>query len=416
LCKLTTQGSETKIRFVTKSRKNKNKFSRLLPLIIIGVVVVVFAVLWFVTRPSGRLEVMFNKELDFNVRSAAIDSDGKYCFFGGSNSTFLITDDQGTEIAKFQTGKEILELITISSKRLVVARCNPLVECYTYNGKLSWSFQIQEYYPDVVQVLARSRVGVYMRSLRGEKPIVAIIDSETGKPVYQQKLDIEARDIMPAFTQDGEKIVFEIQPGVVGMVKLAPDLPIVWQTHLNTKNGRFSTLDVKVSNSNLVVCSFTRDGERLNEKDNVANLFVIDGNRELPKKSGEVPEMPLLWTAEVQGSITYMLLDPTSDNIMVQAGQVYLYNRTGKVLAHETDESYYAISYIGSQRYVTSFFLDDNQGRTVQFSAHGIGREGVLWRYTINQSYILPVFTPDCETMLVMTREQKRVELLRLVQ
>jgi hypothetical protein len=254
-----------------------------------------------------------------------------------------------------------------------------------------------------------------MRSLRGEKPIVAIIDADTGKPVLQQKLDIEARDIMPAFTQDGSRMVFEVQPGVVGMVKLEANLPIIWQTHLNTKNGRFSSLDVKVSNTNLVVCSFTRDGERLSESDQISNLFVIDGNRELPK-TDDIPEMPLLWTAEVQGQISYMLIDPTSDNIMVQAKQVYIYNRVGKVLARETDESYYAISFIGAQRYVTSFFLDDNEGKTVQFSAHGIGRDGVLWRHTINQSYILPVFTPDCETMLVMTREQKRVELLRLVQ
>ncbi|NTU61395.1 MAG: hypothetical protein HGA95_03610, partial [Caldiserica bacterium] len=116
------------------------------------------------------------------------------------------------------------------------------------------------------------------------------------------------------------------------------------------------------------------------------------------------------------GEITYVLADPGSDNIMIQAQQVYLYNRIGKVLARQSDESFYAIPYLGNHRYVSSFFLDDRDGKTIQFAAHGIDREGLLWRYTISQEFVLPVFTPDCETMLLMTREQKRVTLLRLAQ
>lgn len=412
---MTLIASGNKIRFVTNNKKIKNKNQKIIAAIVSFVVVAVFVVLWLVTRPSGRLEVVFSKDLDFNVRSSAIDAEGKFCFFGGSNSTMMVMDNKGTEIAKFKTGNEILELQAVSPKRLVLARCNPVVQCYTYDGKLNWEMRIAEYYPDVMQLISRSRVGIYMRSMRGEKPIVLICDLDSGKILLQQKLEIDALDIMPAFTMDGEKLVFEIQPGVVGMVKIAKDLPIIWQTHLNTKNGRFSNLDVKVTNSNLVVCYFTRDGERTSENDSISNVFVIDGNRELQKTEG-VPEMPLLWTAEIRGEITYVLADPGSDNIMIQAQQVYLYNRIGKVLARQTDESFYAIPYLGNHRYVSSFFLDDRDGKTMQFAAHGIDREGLLWRYTVNQEFVLPIFTPDCETMLLMTREQKRVTLLRLAQ
>lgn len=400
---------------MTSNKKNKNRNQKIVAIIVSAAVITVFVVLWFITRPSGRLEVVFSKDLDFNVRSSAIDANGKYCFFGGSNSTMMVMDEKGAEIAKFKTGNEILELQAVSQKRMVLARCNPVVQCYTYDGKLNWEMRIPEYYPDVMQQISRSRVGVYMRSMRGEKPIVLICDLDSGKILLQQKLEIEAIDIMPAFTMDGEKLVFEIQPGVVGMVKIAKDLPIVWQTHLNTKNGRFSSLDVKVTNSNLVVCYFTRDGERSSESDSVSNVFVIDGNKELQKTEG-VPEMPLLWTAEVYGEVAYVLADAGSDNIMIQAQQVYLYNRIGKVLARQTDESFYAIPYLGEHRYVSSFFLDDYDGKTIQFAAHGIDREGLLWRYTISQEYVLPIFTPDCETMLLMSREQKRVTLLRLAQ
>lgn len=400
---------------MTSNKKNKNRSQKIVATVVSVAVIAVFVVLWFVTRPSGRLEVVFSKDLDFNVRSSAIDANGKYCFFGGSNSTMMVMDEKGAEIAKFKTGNEILELQTVSQKRMVLARCNPVVQCYTYDGKLNWEMRIPEYYPDVMQQISRSRVGVYMRSMRGEKPIVLICDLDSGKILLQQKLEIEAMDIMPAFTMDGEKLVFEIQPGVVGMVKIAKDLPIVWQTHLNTKNGRFSSLDVKVTNSNLVVCYFIRDGERSSESDSVSNVFVIDGNKELQKTEG-VPEMPLLWTAEVHGEIAYVLADAGSDNIMIQAQQVYLYNRIGKVLARQSDESFYAIPYLGEHRYVSSFFLDDYDGKTIQFAAHGIDREGLLWRYTISQDYVLPIFTPDCETMLLMSREQKRVTLLRLSQ
>ncbi len=400
---------------MTSNKKNKNRNQKIVAIIVSAAVITVFVVLWFITRPSGRLEVVFSKDLDFNVRSSAIDANGKYCFFGGSNSTMMVMDEKGAEIAKFKTGNEILELQAVSQKRMVLARCNPVVQCYTYDGKLNWEMRIPEYYPDVMQQISRSRVGVYMRSMRGEKPIVLICDLDSGKILLQQKLEIEAMDIMPAFTMDGEKLVFEIQPGVVGMVKIAKDLPIVWQTHLNTKNGRFSSLDVKVTNSNLVVCYFTRDGERSSESDSVSNVFVIDGNKELQKTEG-VPEMPLLWTAEVYGEVAYVLADAGSDNIMIQAQQVYLYNRIGKVLARQTDESFYAIPYLGEHRYVSSFFLDDYDGKTIQFAAHGIDREGLLWRYTISQEYVLPIFTPDCETMLLMSREQKRVTLLRLAQ
>lgn len=400
---------------MTSNKKNKNRSQKIVATVVSVAVIAVFVVLWFVTRPSGRLEVVFSKDLDFNVRSSAIDANGKYCFFGGSNSTMMVMDEKGAEIAKFKTGNEILELQTVPQKRMVLARCNPVVQCYTYDGKLNWEMRIPEYYPDVMQQISRSRVGVYMRSMRGEKPIVLICDLDSGKILLQQKLEIEAMDIMPAFTMDGEKLVFEIQPGVVGMVKIAKDLPIVWQTHLNTKNGRFSSLDVKVTNSNLVVCYFIRDGERSSESDSVSNVFVIDGNKELQKTEG-VPEMPLLWTAEVYGEVAYVLADAGSDNIMIQAQQVYLYNRIGKVLARQTDESFYAIPYLGEHRYVSSFFLDDYDGKTIQFAAHGIDREGLLWRYTISQEYVLPIFTPDCETMLLMSREQKRVTLLRLAQ
>jgi hypothetical protein len=400
---------------VTKLKKDRARNQKILAAIISFAVVAMFVVLWLVTRPSGKLEVVFSKDLDFNVRSSAIDEQGKYCFLGGSNSTMMITDDKGTEIAKFKTGNEILELQAVSSKRLVLARCNPVVQCFTYDGKLNWEMRISEYYPDVMQLISRSRVGIYMRSMRGEKPLVLICDLDTGKILKQQKLEIEALDIMPAFTMDGEKLVFEIQPGVVGMVKIEKNLPIVWQTHLNTKNGRFSSLDVKVTNSNLVVCYFTRDGERVSQKDSLSNVFVIDGNKELPKTETQI-EMPLLWTAEVKGEIAYVLVDASSDNIMIQAQQVYIFNRIGKVLARQTDESYYAIPFIGNHRYVSSFFLDDMQGRTIQFAAHGIDREGLLWRYTISQEYVLPIFTPDCETLLLMSKEQKRVTLLRLAQ
>ena len=343
---------------MTNNKKTKNRNQKIIAAIVSFVVVAVFIVLWLVTRPSGRLDIVFSKDLDFNVRSSAIDADGKYCFFGGSNSTMMVMDDKGAEIAKFKTGNEILELQAVSQKRMVLARCNPVVQCYTYDGKLNWEMRISEYYPDVMQLISRSRVGIYMRSMRGEKPIVLICDLDSGKILLQQKLEIDALDIMPAFTMDGEKLVFEIQPGVVGMVKIAKDLPIIWQTHLNTKNGRFSSLDVKVTNSNLVVCYFTRDGERSSENDSISNVFVIDGNKELPKAEG-VPEMPLLWTAEVHGEVTYVLADPGSDNIMIQAQQVYLYNRIGKVLARQSDESFYAIPYLGNHRYVSSFFLDD---------------------------------------------------------
>lgn len=410
---LTTVGN--KIRTVTKLKKDKARNQKILTAIISFAVVAMFVVLWLVTRPSGKLEVVFTKDLDFNVRSSAIDEQGKFCFLGGSNSTMMITDDAGNEIAKFKTGNEILELQAVSAKRLVLARCNPVVQCYTYDGKLNWEMRISEYYPDVMQLISRSRVGIYMRSMRGEKPLALICDLDSGKIIKQQKLEIEALDILPAFTMDGEKLVFEIQPGVVGMVKIDKNLPIVWQTHLNTKNGRFSNLDVKVTNSNLVVCYFTRDGERASQKDSISNVFVIDGNREL-EKTESLPEMPLLWTAEVKGEIAYVLVDQGSDNIMIQAQQVYIFNRIGKALARQTDESYYAIPYIGNHRYVSSFFLDDMQGKTIQFAAHGIDREGLLWRYTVNQDYVLPVFTPDCETMLLMSREQKRVTLLRLSQ
>lgn len=401
--------------FVAKSKKTKNRTRNVVILSVVAFVALFFIVLWLVTRPSGRLDVSFSRDLDFNVRSAALDPDGQYCFFGGSNSTLLITDNRGTEIAKFKTGSEILEIMTVPQKRSIVVRCNPVVECYTYDGKLNWTINIAEYYPDVVQLISRSRVAIYMRSMRGEKPTVLICDCDTGKILLQQKLEIEAMDIMPAFTMDGEKLVFEIQPGVVGLVKLEKNLPIVWQTHLNTKNGRYKNLDVKVTNSNLVVCYFTSDGDRESEKDSISNVFVIDGNKEL-SKTNEVPEMPLLWTGEVKGDISFVLVDSTSDNILVQANQLNVYNRVGRILAKQTDESFYAIPYLGNHRYVSSFFLDDPDGQTVQFSAYGIEREGLIWRYTINQSYILPVFTPDCETMLVMSREQKRVTLLKLSQ
>jgi hypothetical protein len=404
-----------KIRNVSRREKQKTNTRNIIVITSVALVIAMFAVLWIVTRPSGRLEVVFSKEFDFNVRCSAIDPEGSYCFFGGSNSTLQITDSKGLEIAKFRTGNEILEIKTVPQKRYIVIRSNPVVECYTYDGKLNWTLNIPEYYPDVVQLISRSRVGVYMRSMRGEKPMAIICDLDTGKSLLQQKLEIQANDIMPAFTMDGQKLVFEIQPGVIGMVKLEKDLPIVWQTHLNTKKGRFSNLDVKVTNSNLVVCYFVNDSQKDSEMDLVSNVFVIDGNREIPKDSENL-EMPLLWTAEVKGGINYVLVDAGSDNILVQAQQLFVYNRVGKVLAKQTGESFYSTPYIGNHRYVSSFFLDTPDGKTVQFAAHGIDREGLLWRYTISQEYILPVFTPDCETMLVMTSENKRVTLLRLAQ
>ena len=385
--------------------------------IIIVVIMLFFVVFYFLTRPLGHLEVLFNKELPFKVQTVTIDPSGSHIMFGSPEGKLLIMSDRGVETANIEIGYQVLELTLIPESQVVVRTSSGLT-CYTYDGKKSWEYKVSEYYPEVLQVLPRSKMGIYMRSLKGEKPLVSILNSQNGKEFKRLKLEIDAFDIQPAFTPDGEYVLFEVQPGMLAKIGLSPELPIQWKTFLDTKNGRFRNLSIKVTNSNLVVCHFNQDSEAPNNTVVEWPLFVIDGEKE-PKGTNGTVEMPLFWQTMLTGPIGRIEIDSELDTILVQAGTIYIFNRNGEQIKKEEDGSLYYFASLGNHnRFVSAFFLDAQSATnsSIQFVAKGISQEGVLWRFTETREYILPAISADCETLLLASMEKQRITLLRLSQ
>jgi len=379
--------------------------------------VLAFTIFYFIARPSGRLDVVFSRDVDYHIQTTDIDPSSSYIFFGTAEGKLAILNQSGVEIATLDVGLPVLQLYLFPTRQQVLVRTSSFSVCYTYDGKLVWKHEIDEYYPEKIQELPKDKLGLYLRSKRGEKPIMAILDAKTGKEIKNLKLDIDKFDFNPVFMPDGNSFIFEVQTAMIAQVLLQPQMPMVWKANLDTRSGQFSSLEIKVTNSNLVICYFTKDANISQDNLAVHDLFVFDADR-LPKKSTQTQDLPLFWQAQVNGAIEDVQIDGKTDTILVRAGTVYLYDRNGDSLAKEPEGSKYFYSLIGDKRYVSAFFLENSspENASVQFVARGIGREGVLWRYTDTRQYLLPAITPSCDAMVIAALNQKRITYLRLSQ
>ncbi len=401
------------------NRKKLEKTKRYLYIAgsILLAIVLAFTIFYFIARPSGRLDVVFSKDVDYHIQTTDIDPSGSYIFFGTAEGKLAILNQSGVEIATLDVGLPVLQLYLFPTRQQVLVRTSSFSVCYTYDGKLVWKHEIDEYYPEKIQELPKDKLGLYLRSKRGEKPIMAILDAKTGKEIKNLKLDIDKFDFNPVFMPDGNSFIFEVQTAMIAQVLLQPQMPMVWKANLDTRSGQFSSLEIKVTNSNLVICYFTKDANISQDNLAVHDLFVFDVDR-LPKKSTQTQDLPLFWQAQVNGAIEDVQIDGKTDTILVRAGTVYLYDRNGDSLAKEPEGSKYFYSLIGDKRYVSAFFLENSspENASVQFVARGIGREGVLWRYTDARQYLLPAITPSCDAMVIAALNQKRITYLRLSQ
>ncbi len=382
---------------------------------VILAVCVAFLIFYFTNRPSGRLDVVFSKDLSINVQAMAIEPTGSVMFVGGPEGKLVILSETGEEVAQLNTGNPVLELVLLPEHQMVVARMSSQLISYTYDGKAIWKREIPDYYAESIQVLPKSKLGAFFRSKKGEKPYAVIMDQRTGKEYRRVKLDVEAFDIQPVFSPTGDSIIFEVQPAVVSRVSLVPQLPMLWKANLDTRAGRFSSLAFKMTDSGLLVCYFTRDSKEAEGDPTVSDLFVFDLEK-VPKKDQGTQEIQPFWQVQVQGRIDKVEADNKSDIVLVQAGTVQIFGRNGETIVKEPEGSKYYYSYLGLNRYVSAFFLDEfsRQGTTTQFVAKGIGRDGVLWRYTDIRNFLVPAVTPDCETMLLASMEKKKITLLRM--
>jgi len=399
-------------------RKQKASLKRgiIVASIVVFAVIVAFVALVFLTSPSGKLEVIFSKQFDTNIQEIKIDPQGTNYFLGTPDGNLIILSAGGEETAKLDVGSQVLEIVIEPKARIAVVRTLTKITGFTYDGKLVWEHKIQDYLPEKLQILPREKLGVYLRSGRGDEPMAALFDVETGKELSRTLIKVNETDINPTFMPDGESIVFEVVPGMVAEVGLTPDLPMFWQAHLDTYDGRFRNIEIEITHSNLVVCYFRLD-EKRNTNESFRELYVFDATN-IPEAESGTPEKDVFWKKRIDGDLSVVQVNSTNDNILVQAQSVEIFDRSGNLLASETTDSGFYFSSLGDSRYMSSFFLEDSSGSNISvlLFAKGIGREGVLWRRTETMSnFLLPVVDPKCERVLMVSPDQKEVMLLKLI-
>ena len=384
---------------------------------IIVTVLFTFLVYYLIARPSGSLNILFTKTVPIKVQVSALDQSGEYAFLGSPDGKLMIIDSSGVDIATIEIGLPVLEIYVHNQSNKIIIRTSSFLLSYTFDGKQAWKYEINEYYPVSIQILPKNKLGVNMKSKRGEQPIVAILDASSGKEQKRMKLEIDVYDFNPAFTGGGNSIIYEVSPGTMALVDLQKNLPMVWKVALDTKSGRFTSLRTEITDSNLAICWYERDEQETQNEKTTQDFYVFETDKfqESPNKTVEIKPF---WTATVGGHIVDIQFDPENDNILVHSDTVSIYNRNGEVLVKEPEGSYYNYSQIGHDRFVTAFYLDNfnPNGTSTQFVAKGIGREGVIWRWTDTRNYLLPAVTPNCETLLLAAVENDRVTLLRLKQ
>lgn len=385
--------------------------------IVILLVLLIFFVYYMIAKPSGSLDVLFTKNIPVKVQVSALDESGSFVFLGSPQGKLIILDVTGEELANIDVGLPVLEIFVHNQSQKVIIRTSSFLVSYTFDGKQAWKYEVNEYYPQSVQALQKNKIGIYMKSKRGELPMVCVLDISSGKEQKKMKLEIEAYDFSPAFANDANSIIYEVSPGMLSRVELKKNLPMVWKVNLDTKSGRYSSLKTKITDSNLAICYFERD-EKESEQEKTTQEFYVFEIDKYQANPNETVEMKPFWFAVVSGKITDIQFDPQNDNILVHSDTISVFNRDGELLLKEPEGSIYNYSQIGHDRFVSAFFLDNfnPKGTSTQFVGKGIGREGVIWRYTDTRNYLLPAVTPNCETLLIAAIDSDQVTLLRLKQ
>lgn len=161
-------------------RKQKASLKRgiIVASIVVFAVIVAFVALVFLTSPSGKLEVIFSKQFDTNIQEIKIDPQGTNYFLGTPDGNLIILSAGGEETAKLDVGSQVLEIVIEPKARIAVVRTLTKITGFTYDGKLVWEHKIQDYLPEKLQILPREKLGVYLRSGRGDEPMAALFDVE----------------------------------------------------------------------------------------------------------------------------------------------------------------------------------------------------------------------------------------------
>lgn len=385
--------------------------------IVIFSILLIFFIYYMIAKPSGSLDVLFTKNIPVKVQVSALDESGSFVFLGSPQGKLIILDVTGEELANIDVGLPVLEIFVHNPSQKVIIRTSSFLVSYTFDGKQAWKYEVSEYYPQFVQSLQKNKIGIQMKSKRGEFPMVSVLDVSSGKEQKKMKLEIDAYDFSPAFANDANSIIYEVSPGTLARVDLQKNLPMLWKIDLDTKSGRYSSLKTKVTDSNLAICWYERD-EKESEQEKTTQEFYVFEIDKYQANPNETAQMKPFWSATVSGKIADIQFDSQNDNILVHSDTISVFNRDGESLLKEPEGSIYNYSQIGHDRFVSAFFLDNfnPKGTSTQFVAKGIGREGVIWRHTDMRNYLLPAVTPNCETLLLAAIDSEQVTLLRLKQ
>jgi hypothetical protein len=404
---------------VKKRQKQNLKRGLVISAIVLVVIIVSFVLMMILKAPAGNLDVVFNIDVGVQAQSIQMDPSGSPIFIGGPEGEFKILSGNGSEIAHISMGKPVLDIKIDPHEKIVIVRTLLRLTTYTYDGKLAWELRVKDYLPEKIQMLPRGRVGVYLRSGRGDEPMVGVYDVATGIAEKSMLLSVQETDINPTFMPDGESIVFEIIPGMISEVALKEGLPIIWKAHLDTYDNRFTRIEPVITNSNLVVCYFKLDSEPGMLNESFREVFAFDPSTIQASEDGDetaTPELAPLWKKRVDGEIIIFTANPSQDIILIQAADITILNRSGEVLVTESTNTQFYFCSLGDSRYMSSYFLEGSSDATLQvlLTAKGIGREGILWRRTETMTNnILPVVTPDCEKLLMVLPETKHIMLLK---
>lgn len=385
--------------------------------VVIASILLIFFVYYMIAKPSGSLATVFTKTIQMKVQYSALDETGSFVFLGGPEGKLLILDVSGEELVNLDIGLPVLEIVVHNESQKVMIRTSAFLVSYTFDGKQAWKYEKTEYYPLSVYLLPQNKVGIHLKSTRGEKPMLALLDVITGKEQSKILLDIDNHDFNPAFANDAKSIIYEVSPGTLARVELQKNLPIIWKALLDTKSGRFSNLETIITQTNLAVCWYGMDSEESQQEKTTQEFYVFEIDK-YAQNPNETVEIKPFWTGKVSGRIANIQYDPQNDNILVHSDTITIFKRDGEVLLKEPEGSIYNFSQIGHDRFVSSYFLENYnpKGTSTQFVAKGIGREGVIWRHTDTRNHLLPAVTMDCQTLLLAAYNSNNVTLLRLKQ